>query len=130
MVPLDPSQLRLSFVAYGGMNRKDWRTVSVDDVGFDERELEEQLNPVLSGAAIERLRGSGHWAKRLVEECRQALSKVLPLRAGEREFLDRLVDDGEVRPELLTTDAAVAARIATHPMLLWKAVNVRAHRMA
>ena len=40
-------RLRIAFVAYGGMNRKDWRTVSLDDVDFDNPELARQLRPTL-----------------------------------------------------------------------------------
>jgi len=29
---IDRGKLRLAFVVYGGLNRKDWRTVRVDDV--------------------------------------------------------------------------------------------------
>ena len=44
---LQRERLRIAFVAYGGMNRKDWRTVSVDDVDFDSAELARQLGPTL-----------------------------------------------------------------------------------
>ena len=46
---LDPSRLRIAFVVYGAMNRRDWRTVTVDDVAFDPRELSSQLLPSLPG---------------------------------------------------------------------------------
>ena len=40
-----------------------------------------------------------------------------------------VVDDrGEIKPELLTTDDESAERIRTHPLLQWKAVNVRQHK--
>ena len=35
--------LRIAFVVYGGMNRKDWRTVSLDGVDYDAAELARQL---------------------------------------------------------------------------------------
>jgi len=44
---LDPRCLRIGFVVYGAMNRKDWRTVSADDVDFDAIELARQLIPTL-----------------------------------------------------------------------------------
>ena len=34
MNDLQRDRLRLAFVVYGGINRKDWRTVSSDE-GFD-----------------------------------------------------------------------------------------------
>lgn len=126
--PLDPAKLRLGFVLYGAMNRRDWRTVSVADVSFDDRELENQLTPVLSAPALAALSAAargGHWAGRLVGECKERLAAVLPLLANEREFLDHLLDRGDVRPELLTADAGMAATVAAHPMIRWKALNVR-----
>lgn len=45
------------------------------------------------------------WAKRLVDECREALSSVLPITKPEREFLDLLLDRGEIRPDALGLSA-------------------------
>jgi len=44
---LVPDKLRTAFVVYGAMNRRDWRTVSVEDVDFDPMELASQLIPTL-----------------------------------------------------------------------------------
>jgi len=52
----------------------------------------------------------------------------IPLTTNETAFLDRLLDQGEIKPELLTTDEAMAARIRIHPLLRWKALNVRKHK--
>lgn len=123
---LDAAMLRLAFVVYGAMNRRDWRTVSLEDVAYDEGEIEIQLRPVLREGAIRQQ--SEDWGRRLVEECRQALSVVLPFNAGEREFLDRLLDRGDIVPDLLTGDQDLAQRITRHPMLEWKAENVRQHK--
>lgn len=40
----------------------------------------------------------------------------------------RLLDHGEARPELITADSDLAERIAGHPLIAWKAQNVRQHR--
>jgi len=47
MENIDPVKLRLAFVVYGAMNRKDWRTVSADDVDFNAEEFSRQLIPTL-----------------------------------------------------------------------------------
>jgi len=125
---LDPEKLRLGFVLYGAMNRKDWRTVTLADIAFDSRELREQLIPLLSAPAIQRIGTGDQWAARLVSECRTAMAVVLPLRATELEFLERINQHGEIRPELLTADPVMAERIAQHPQLLWKATNVKQHK--
>lgn len=64
---------------------------------------------------------------RLVEECRDLLGAVLPLEQDEIEFLTRLNDGGEIVPRLLTEDSTEQQIIASHPGLLWKALNVRKH---
>ena len=50
---------------------------------------------------------------------------VLPLSRPEREFLDLLLDNGDVNPHLLTQDRELSKRISEHPALVWKALNVR-----
>jgi len=125
---LDPEKLRLGFVLYGEMNRKDWRTAKLADIAFDSHELREQLIPLLSASAIQRIGADEQWAARLANECRAAMAVVLPLRASELEFLQRINQHGEIRPELLTGDDAMRNRIAQHPQLLWKATNVKQHR--
>lgn len=126
---LDTRMLRLAFVVYGAMNRKDWRTVSIDDVNFKARELEIGLLPVLRENALGDTDRES-WANSLVEECKEALYVVLPLAENEREFLDRLLDHGEIEPSLLTDDSGLKDRINSHPLLAWKALNVRQHKGA
>ena len=122
---LDPQRLRTAFVVYGAMNRKDWRMVSADEIAFEPRELRNQLVPTL------RTRVSGDAtaliarARSLNDECRDALRVVLPLAEAESEFLDRLLDHGEIVPALLTNDPVLRGRIAAQPMLARKSLNVR-----
>ena len=61
----------------------------------------------------------------MVDECRSALSIVLPFTERERRFLDRILEHGDIEPSLLTEDQDTAHRILHHPGLLWKAQNVR-----
>lgn len=125
---LVPDRLRPLFVAYAGMNRKDFRTVGPEDVDFQAAELRNQLLPVLRQRVIQEVGDMDAWASRLCTECREGLWAVLPYQANEREFLDRLLDHGEIRADLLTNDTALAERISIHPLLHWKAANVRNHR--
>jgi predicted nucleotidyltransferase component of viral defense system len=126
---LDRTKLRLGFVLYGAMNRKDWRTIAVDDVGYDHRELENELIPVVRAESLAK-RKAGDWAESMIAACRDRLGAVLPMAANDVAFLDRILDQGEIEPELLTTDDEMADRIRNHPLLQWKAVNVQKHRKA
>lgn len=121
-------RLRTAFVVYGAMNRKDWRTVLVEDVDFNAEELARVLIPTLSVESIQAQSHSSEFAARLVKECRQALSAVLPFTEAERKFLDLLLDKGEIDSAILTVDASLQKRIQNQPLLQWKAMNVRKHK--
>ena len=125
---LDAAKLRLGFVVYGALNRKDWRTVRIEDVDFDGQELLNELLPVLRITAAEAVTNPAQWAASLVQEARAELAVILPFTNAEREFLDRILDHGDVKPELLTGNPDMAGRILSHPMLQWKAQNVRQHK--
>jgi len=125
---LDSRRLRLAFIVYGALNRKDWRTVSLDDVGYDLAEMEDKLLPLFGKETIADIGKLNAWAKRLVDECRQALEVVLPFSKPEMEFLDNLLDHGEIKPSLLTKDKDMVERIGKQPMLEWKALHVKRHR--
>jgi len=126
-VKLDRKRLRTAFVVYGALNRKDWRTICLEDVAFDPKELKRMLVPVLRENSVHGGEDISMFVQRLVSECRDQLSAVYPLSAQEMEFLDRILTKGEIEPSLLTTDTDVQNRITLNPMLLWKAVNVRRH---
>ena len=123
---LDWNLLRVGFLVYGAMNRKDWRTIRLEDLTFDRRDFENELPPVLRH--LDTSISLDEFAERLRTGCREKLAPLLAFTKRERGFLDRLLDHGEIVPELLTADAALAARIAAHPMLQWKALNVKQHK--
>lgn len=121
-------RLRIAFVVYGGMNRKDWRKVSIEDVNFDPKELTRLLMPMLNNRYIEKQGLPSGYGKRLVKECRAKLEAVLPFSDAEREFLDLLLEKGEIDPSILTHDKALQERIQNQPLLRWKALNVKRHK--
>ena len=128
MENLDHDRLRTAFVVYGAMNRKDWRTVSADDVVCDTSELARQLIPTMRVNAFDGQETAAEYGARLVKECRQALSAVLPLTDAEGAFLDLLLDRGEIDSTILTADSNLQGRIQGQPLLAWKALNVRQHK--
>ena len=124
---LDLARLRTAFVVYGAMARRDWRTVSVEDVALDPAELSSQLVPALRISRIQGRETVGY-GEDLVVECRQALDVLLPFNDAERAFLDLLLDKGKIDATLLTPDEMLQERIQAQPLLEWKAQNVRLHR--
>ena len=124
---MDAQKLRLAFVVYGAMNRRDWRTISLDEVRMDPRDAGVRLVPLLQ-ASLAPTRGEiERWCETLVAELRERFGALLPFTPEEREFLDRINGQGEVAPELLTGDGSMQERIRTHPALICKSINVREH---
>lgn len=121
---LDRERLRLAFVVYGAMSRKDWRTVTPVDVDFDIADLDQKLIPTLRASGIERIQ-KDHFSKSLVADCRNFLAGLLPFTDNEMEFLNQVLDKGKIASELLTDDTDMQDRIRRHPLLEWKAMNVR-----
>ena len=125
---LERDRLRTAFVVYGGMSRKDWRTVSVKDVNFDLEELEKLLTPALTSRTIEEKNSLKEYGEELAKRCREGLSLVLPFTDSEREFLDLLLEEGEIDSTVLTPDKTLQKRIQDQPLLKWKTLNMRKHK--
>jgi predicted nucleotidyltransferase component of viral defense system len=124
---LDTEKLRLGFVVYGGISRVDWRTVSVETVTTTVADVKRQLLPMLRRELRPEKEDVGDWTTALVQETRDLLGVLLPLRDEEMAFFDRLNGDGAIHPELLTEDDDLQERIRVNPGLQWKALNVKKH---
>ncbi len=123
----DRQRLRLGFVLYGAMSRRDWRTVSIDDARMDPTDADRRLLPLLRAEVAPAREDLEAWCARLVSECREQLSGLLPFESEELEFLELLNAQGELAPDRLTDDVPMQDLIRSHPALLWKALNVRRH---
>lgn len=122
---LDRAKLRLGFVIYGGMNREDWRAITIDHVQASPGDVDSQLVPMLRLDVRPAKAEITAWTKSLVRETRELMATVLPLETYEREFLERLNGAGVIAPELLTAEPAMQGIIRDHPGLRWKALNVK-----
>lgn len=125
---LDRQLLRIGFVVYGAMNRKDWRTVSTIHLDFDPVDLTRKLIPMSRINAVEFQADPEEYSSHLIAECRKGLSLVLPFSDTEHEFLDLLLDQGEIDATILTADTVLQERIQYQPLLQWKALNVKQHK--
>lgn len=124
---LDRTKLRLGFVVYGGVNRVDWRQITVEHVQTTARDVDQQLVPMLRLDVRPPKAGIEAWTETLVRETRERMAAVLPLEQHELEFLERLNTAGDIVPELLTADPAMQSLIREHAGLKWKALNVKKH---
>lgn len=125
---MDNEFLRLAFIVYGGMNRVDWRTVSIESVAVDPDDLGRKLLPVLHNQRIQQNLSSEAYGATLVEKCREGLQRVIPFTPNERSFLDMLLNEGVIEPSLITSDLELQKRIQVQSLLQWKALNVRKHQ--
>ena len=123
--PTEKARLRTAFVLYGAMNRRDWRTLTLDDIEVDYRDARRHLFPLLVQQGITRRQEQNEMLDRMIVETRQALANLLPLNHNERDFLDQLHDAGAIRPDLLDLETAQWAMLTEHPALLWRAKQAR-----
>ncbi len=124
---LDIPKLRLAFVLYGAVNRVDWRGIDVDRVNTRAADVDAQLVPMLRLDVRPARRDIAAWTDALVRETRDLMAAVLPMRPHEMEFLEGLNGQGQIAPELLTSDSEMRAIIGNHPGIRWKAMNVKKH---
>lgn len=118
---LDKPKLRTAFTVYSGMSRNlDLRRAVPDQLTFDLKELDQMLLPLLRGGVSDP-----SWTTTLLSETQEALGALLPLQEGERAFLDALLDHGVIESKHLTLEEVLRQRIQAHPLLQWKAMNVR-----
>ena len=70
--------------------------------------------------------GPAAWIENVTAECREKLAPLFRLTAGERAFLDGVLDRGEIDVSALEAPENVRASIEASPALRWKAQNVKA----
>lgn len=125
--PLDNKKLRLAFTVYTAMERDSWKRIGLDNIACTVKEVRDQLLPVLQRtyAPHTSTKDLKNWVEKLIEETKNALSKVMPFDANEIEFLERLADHGEIKPELLSDDEDFNTRVKNHPSLQWRAIQAK-----
>lgn len=117
---LDNKKLRLAFVTYLAMTDIDIAHLQPDSIDFDTTNVYNQLLPVLRQQELPRNKTAVKtWATNLLTELREALVKVVPFEAHEIDFINRLRNAGEIKPELITEDKAMMLKITQQPALQW-----------
>lgn len=116
---LNNQQLRLACLVYSAMGSKDWRQISIKTIQFEERELKNQLIPVLRKQTFRNNDWLG-WTNQLLSECRHALNILFPLSDSEQAFLEGIFERGVIEAALITQDQYLIEKINSHPLLQWK----------
>ena len=124
---LDWRRIKAAVLAIGACNRIDWRTISTGAIEGDARELRQKLTICLPRSRFSGMGEIEAWIEETVALCRERFAFLSDLSEKEQEFLDCILDRGEVNVELLDVDPEIRNRIATMPMLAWKTRHVRKH---
>ena len=120
-------EFRLAFTCFAAAARDDARKWSGRLASLDVQDVRTRLVPLLR-VAREPLAGDAtKLAAHLEQELSGVAGRLVAWSPGEREFLDALMDRGDLRPEHLTDEPGLRRRIAAQPMLQWKQMNVREH---
>ena len=125
---LDWTRIKAAVLAMGASGRRDWRTMSVDAIEGDPRELRQKLAICLPRDRFAARGEADAWINETVALCREKFAFLFDLTANERAFLDGVLDHGEIDADLLDITPEIRTRIANMPMLAWKTRHVREHR--
>jgi predicted nucleotidyltransferase component of viral defense system len=125
---LDWHQIKAAVLAFGASSRRDWRTASVSAIRGDSRELRQKLMICLPHGYFTNKSDTDAWIKETITLCQEKLAFLFELTPGEREFLDGILDRGEINADLLDVAPEIRARIGAMPMLAWKSLHVRKNR--
>ena len=114
---IDWSRVKLAVMALGVCSRMDWREVSTGDIRMPADSPGNLLNCLPEHHFLKTI-DLGAWIEETISLCREHCASLFRFSPGERTFLDRILDHGEIRTELLE-DAGpeVRERIASMPML-------------
>lgn len=119
---------RIGFVCFVGASRSDARELRPSQSLLSGLALDRDLEPLLRRGLLGGSPEPGELARWIEERVSPAVEPLLSWSTGERRFLDRLLDDGEIDAAALHDDPDVQERIRRQPMLVWKARHVREHR--
>lgn len=122
---LEDPDFRLAFVCSVAGGRHDPRELTPVDPTPTPLVVRQQLMPMLQEGLEASSLDPEVQSTRLQQELRGVAARLMNWSAPERQFLDRLHDEGRVDATILHSDPTVQLRIQTQPMLLWKAKNVR-----
>ena len=104
----------------------DWRTASPDTIGCEVGDITGKLTMCLHDRYFDAFGGPADWIESVKAECREKLAPLFQLTAGERVFLDVVLEHGEIDASSLDVPESTRTAIDACPALRWKVQNVKA----
>jgi hypothetical protein len=127
MPNLDWAKIKTATLMIGASAKSfDWRTASPAAIACDVGDITGKLTMCLHDRYFEAFGGPAGWIESVTAECREKLAPLFQLTAGERTFLDAVLDRGEIDVSSLDIAESVRAAIEASPALRWKTQNVKA----
>lgn len=126
---LDWTRIKAAVLAIGACMRSDWRDASTDSIVSPADSLQKLFNCLQKDYFADN-ENIDVWVKESVALCRERFAFLFDLSANEQAFLDGVLDRGEINANLLDADDEMRVRIGSMPMLAWKSLNVRKHRLS
>jgi predicted nucleotidyltransferase component of viral defense system len=117
--------VRAAMLAIGAAGRNDWRKVSAGAIAADRREFKQKLAVCLPRGRFGDDAAIDAWIKQTIALCRQRAGALIDYTESERAFLKGVLEQGEIKADLLDVGPEIQMHIAAMPMLIWKAQNVR-----
>ena len=127
MPDLDWAKIKTATLMIGASAKSfDWRTASPDDIGCEVGDITGKLTMCLHDRYFDRFGGPAVWIESVTAECRERFAPLFQFTAGERAFLDGVLDRGEIDASPMGISESEHAAIEACPALRWKAQNVKA----
>ena len=117
---LDWNNIKAAFLALGINKHKDWRTISPSALENAQRRRRNNLAACLRRKHFHG-RGKFHqWLRETISLCQQEFAFLFDRTPNETQFMDDILDRGEINADLLDVAPQVRARLAAMPGLAWK----------
>ena len=127
MPDLDWAKIKAATLMIGACAKSfDWRTASPDAIECEVGDITGKLTMCLHDRYFDAFGGPTGWIESVTAECRKKLAPLFKLTAGEKAFLDAVLERGEIDASTLDVPESVRAAIEVSPALRWKAQNVKA----
>lgn len=116
----DWDAVRPAMLVIGAAQDRDWRTVTPANIGAERQELRAKLTMCLTTGYFVDRSAIDTWIAESAALCAERLAPLLDYTPGEKRFLDRLLDHGEVDVSGLTASPGLKARLERMPIIAWK----------